>query len=104
MLQLLARKEQTQAEEPPPKTSIAAVLQIVRSLIAEQSEARVACGSLEQRLSGATTDSYKRHTKKKSRNYPRRKEEPRAGTPIITLAGEEHILALRQLEGYALAA
>lgn len=104
MLQLMAWKEQTQTEEPPPKTSIAAVLQIVRSLIAEQSEPREACASLEQRLSGATTDSYKRHTKKKSRNYPRRKEEPWAGAPIITLAGKEHILALRQLEGDALAA
>ena len=104
MLQLLALKEQTQAEKPPPKTSIAAVLQIVRSMIAEQSEPQAAGASLQQRLSGATTDSYQRHTKKKSRNYPRRKEEPNAGAPIITLAGEEHLAALRQLEDYTITA
>lgn len=104
MLQLLAWKEQTKADEPVPKTSIAGVLQIVRSMIAEQSEPRESCESLSERLSGATTDSYQRHTKKKSRNYPRRKEEPSAGAPIITPASEEHLDRLRQLENHAMAA
>lgn len=104
MLQLLAFSEQTTVGEPVPKTSIAGVLRIVRSMIAEQSEPREACESLQERLSGATIDSYQRHTKKKSRNYPRRKEEPSAGAPIITPAGEEHLTALRQLEDYVMAA
>jgi hypothetical protein len=103
LLQLLALKEQTQVGEPPPKTSIATVLQILRLMIAEQSEVRAVGGSLQQRLSEATTDSYQRHTKKKSRNYPRRKEEPNAGAPIILPAGPEQQKAFRQLGDYAIA-
>jgi Transposase DDE domain len=104
LLQLLAWKEQKPAAEPAPQTSLASVLQIVRSLIAEQSEVRACCASLERRLSEAKTDSYQRHTKKKSRNYPRRKQEPSAGAPIITLAQESHLLLLRKLEGFTLVA
>jgi hypothetical protein len=89
MLQLLAMKEQTRAGEPADKTSIAAVLRIIRSMIAEQSETRPPSESLENRLRNATTDSYKRHSKKQSRNYPRRKEEPCTGAPIILTATDE---------------
>ncbi len=83
MLQLLATKEQTRAGEPADKTSIAAVLRIIRSMIADPSEARPPGASLQNRLRNATTDSYQRQSKKRSRNYPRRKEEPRTGPPII---------------------
>lgn len=89
MLQLLAMKEQTQAGEPAAKTSIAAVMRIIRSMIAEPSETRSPSASLESRLRDATTDSYQRHSKKKSRNYPRRKEEPCTGPPIILTATAE---------------
>ncbi len=89
MLQLLARKEQTWAGEPAEKTSIAAVLRIIRSMIAEASETRPPSASLEKRLRNATTDSYQRHSQKKSRNYPRRKEEPCTGAPIILNATQE---------------
>lgn len=104
LLQLLALKEQTQVGEPPPKTSIAAVLQIIRWLIATQSEVPAVGASLQQRLSDAIADSYQRHTKKKSRNYPRRKEEPSAGPPIITPATEEHRAAFQKLEDYTMVA
>jgi Transposase DDE domain len=90
MLQLLAMKEQTLAGEPANKTSIAAVLRIIRSMIASRSEKRPASASLGKRLQTAKTDSYKRHGKKKSRNYPRRKEEPCTGAPIILTATAEH--------------
>ncbi len=83
MLQLLATQEQTRAGEPADKTSIAAVLRIIRSMIADPSEARPPGASLQNRLRNATTDSYQRQSKKRSRNYPRRKEEPRTGPPII---------------------
>ena len=91
MLQLLATKEQTRAGEPADKTSIAAVLRIIRSMIAERSEARPPSASLENRLRNATTDSYQRHSKKTksqlpaakrgalhwSTNYPRRPRRSR---------------------------
>ena len=86
MLQLLAVKEQAQPDEPAEKTSIASVLRIVRSMMAAPSETRASSESLSKRLQNATTDSYQRHGKKKSRNYPRRKEEPAAGPPIILQA------------------
>jgi len=70
MLQLLAMKEQIWAGEPAEKTSIAAVLRIIRSMIAEPSEPRPPSASLKQRLQNATTDSYQRHTQKKSRKLP----------------------------------
>ncbi len=82
-------KEQTRAGEPADKTSIAAVLRIIRSMIAEPSETRPPSASLEERLRNATTDSYQRRSKKQSRNYPRRKEEPCTGAPIILAATEE---------------
>jgi len=104
LLQLLALKEQRQVGDPPPKTSIAAVLGIIRWMIAEQSEIPAVGGSLQQRLSEAVTDSYQRHTKKKSRNYPRRKEQPNAGAPIISEASQEHLARIRQLADLTLAA
>jgi hypothetical protein len=104
MLQLLALKEQTRAGEPAPKTSIAMVLRIVRSMIEEQAEARPSKASLNMRLREAVIDSYQRHSKKKSRNYPRRKEEPSTGAPIISTATDEHKKALRVMGGYKMAA
>lgn len=89
MLQLLAMKEQTQAGEPAARTSIAAVLRIIRSMIAAPSDPRPPSASLPNRMRTATTDPYQRHAKKKSRNYPRRKEEPRTGPPIILAATAE---------------
>jgi Transposase DDE domain len=89
MLQLLAMKEQAPAGEPADKTSIAAVLRIIRSMIADPSEIRPPSASLPSRLRGATTDSYQRRSKKRSRNYPRRKQEPWTGPPIILTATEE---------------
>ena len=86
MLQLLAMKEQTRAGEPADKTSIAAVLRIIRSMMAGRSEKRPASASLGKRLEKATTDSYQRRSKKQSRNYPRRKEEPCTGPPIVLTA------------------
>jgi hypothetical protein len=86
MLQLLAVKEQTRAGEPGDKTSIAEVLRIIRSMMAARSERRPSSASLGERLKDATTDSYERHGKKRSRNYPRRKEEPCTGAPVIVTA------------------
>jgi hypothetical protein len=97
MLQLLAMKEQTRAGEPADKTSIAAVLRIIRSMIADPSETRSPTASLPNRLRNATTDSYQRHTKKQSRNYPRRKQEPWTGPPIILTATEDQRKRVREI-------
>lgn len=97
MLQLLAVKEQTRSGEPATKTSIASVLRILRSMMAAPSETRASSESLRKRLQNATTDSYTRHGKKKSRNYPRRKQEPSAGPPIILKATAKQRHAARKL-------
>lgn len=104
LLQLLAVKEQTQAGEPAEKTSLAAVLRIMRSMMAAPSQTRGSSESLGQRLRSARTDSYQRHGKKKSRNYPRRKEEPNAGPPtIVEATGEQRDKAREFLACYAAA-
>ena len=97
MLELLGMKEQARSGEPAAKTSIAAVLRIMRSMIAEQSETRPASAALGKRLRKAVIDSYQRHGKKQSRHYPRRKEEPCAGAPIILIATKEHRAKLREI-------
>ena len=97
MLQLLAMKEQTWAGEPADKTSIAAVLRIIRSIMAGRSEKRPANASLGKRLQNATTDSYQRRRKKQSRNYPLRKEEPCTGAPIILTATAKQRALARDL-------
>ena len=104
MLELLALKEQSRAGEPADKTSVAAVLRIIRSMIAEQSEARPPSAALPQRLRCATIDSYQRQSKKKSRNYPRRKEEPSTGSPIIVTATKQQREKLQEIMDYAMAA
>ena len=65
MLQLLAVKEQSRAGEPAAKTSSAAVLRVIRSMIAEQSATRPQSAALGQRLRQATTDAYHGRARKK---------------------------------------
>jgi hypothetical protein len=104
MLRLLALKEQVAAGEPPEKTSIAAVLRIIRSIMHKPSEVPPRGESLRKQLEGAVIDTYERHGKKQSRNYPRRKEEPAPGKPKINTATKKHKEALRELESLAQAA
>jgi hypothetical protein len=98
MLRLLAIKEQVAMEDPPEKTSLAAVLRIIRSIMHNVSNVAQRGASLREQLQTAVVDGYERHSKKKSRNYPRRKEEPSAGPPKVTAATETHKQKLRQLE------
>jgi hypothetical protein len=98
MLQLLAFKEQRAAAEPCDRTSIAAVLRIIRYIMYHESETPNRGESLAQQLRNAQTDTYVRQSKKKSRNYPRRKEEPSAGPPKVRQATEKHKQRLHQVE------
>jgi len=101
IVQILAFKEQIKAEEPNEGTSIATALRIIRSIIREESKVPAPGESLDQQLSDAVTDNYVRHSKKQSRNYPRRKEEPFAGPPQIQLATAKQkaeLATIQQLE------
>jgi hypothetical protein len=98
LVQLLAFKEQIKADEPQEGTSIAMVLRIIRSIIRDESHIPPRGQSLRRQLAKAVIDNYQRHGKKKSRNYPRRKEEPFAGPPIITAATAHQKRKLRELQ------
>jgi hypothetical protein len=86
MAQLLACREQTDRIEPDAQTSVAMVLRILQDILHCPNEIPVRGRSLQSRLAEALTDTYDRKSKKKSRNYPRRKEEPRTGPPELKRA------------------
>ena len=95
---IIANQHGSVALEPADQTSIAAVLRIIRSMMHNKSRIPPRGESLPKQLAAAQIDVYQRHSKKKSRNYPRRKEEPSAGKPQIRAATENHKQKLRQLE------
>ncbi len=101
MLQLLAIKEQTAAGEPADNTSIAAVLRIIRLMMYKESCIPPRGASLSKQLAAAQIDGYQRHSKKKSRNYPRRKEEPSAGKPQVRTATRTDKQKLHELQALA---
>jgi len=103
MTQLLALKEQTKVREPGSKTSIATVLRIVRQMMQECCEVPDRNESFQKQLRRALTDTYERKSKKKSRNYPRRKEEPAPGRPTINLATKEHKQRLIHIQSLGIA-
>jgi hypothetical protein len=85
MVQLLAYREQVDLREPGEKTSVAQVLRVLREFIRQGDQQLESEDGLGNQLAAAVTDTYKRpNSKKHSRNYPRRKEEPFAGKPIVT--------------------
>jgi hypothetical protein len=89
MAQLLALREQTNRIEPEAQTSVAMVLRILQNILHCPSEVPAPGESFRNRLADALTDTYDRSSKKKSRNYPRRKEEPRTGPPKVERATAE---------------
>lgn len=97
IVQLLAHREQTSLREPNEKTSVAAVLRIIRRMIQHAAEVRPPRESLKTQLAGAVTDTYDRKSKKKSRNYPRRKEEPATGKPVTLKATTEHKQKIKEM-------
>ena len=97
MVQLMARKEQIKVCDPAESTSISAILRIVRRMMQRDTQSRPPSESLPRQMARAVTDDYERRSKKKSRNYPRRKEEPATGQPITKNATNKHKLRLKQL-------
>lgn len=84
--QLLALREQTDRLEPESQTSVAMVLRILQDILHCPKNIPARGESFSKRMADALTDTYVRRSKKKSRNYPRRKEEPRTGPPKVKLA------------------
>ena len=104
MVQLLAHKEQTKACDPEDKTSIAAVLRIVQQMMQRDMDVPPRNESFNKQLAKAVGDTYERKSKKKSRNYPRRKEEPATGKPKMKNATQKHKQRMKQLKSLAHAA
>ena len=103
MIQLLALKERTKFGDPDEQTSVATAIRIIHNMMNNHSTVRRNQDSLSARLTEAVTDDYERHSKKKSRNYPRRKEEPSAGKPIVKAASATHKHKLRLIQHLATA-
>lgn len=104
MIQLLARKEQIKAAEPVEKTSIAAVLRVIREMMQRDAEVPKRAACLPKRLAQAVTDNYTRHSNKGSRDYPRRKQYRQVGRPQISVAKKAHKQRLKQYESQTIAA
>jgi len=66
------------------------VLRILEDTIPRPDLVSVRGQSMGSRLSNARTDTFKRKKPKKSRIYPRRKQEPRTGPPKFVLATNNH--------------
>lgn len=89
VMQLLAHRDQVDVLEPDRKTSIAVVIGVIQRILRRPDTVARHGDSLRSQLSRALTDGYQRTEVKKSRNYPRRKEEPWAGPPKIERATAE---------------
>lgn len=87
--QLLALREQTPLTTPDSQTSVAQVLRIFEDILQRPDLVPRHGQSFRRRMSQAMTDNYVRTSQKKSRNFPRRKEEPQTGPPNVTLATHE---------------
>jgi len=97
MMQLLAVKEQVEWCEPDAKTSVASVIRIIQAIMKDPDATRTMSESLPRQLADATIDTYHRPSRKKSRNYPRRKEEPSTGKPNILKATAKQRRKLKQI-------
>ena len=74
MAQLLALREQADRIELEAQTSVAMVMRILQDILHCPNDVPARGESFTSRISNALTDTYVRRSKKKSRNYPRRKE------------------------------
>lgn len=96
--QLFALREQTDTMPPDSQASVAQVLRILESILQRPDVVPVRGQSFKKQLNEARTDTYTRTTTKKSRNFPRRKEEPRCGRPQVTLATKQQLNLLSQIQ------
>lgn len=97
IMQLLAHRDQVDMFEAARKTSIAVVIGVIQRILRRPDTMAKRGDSFRHQLSRALTDGYQRKGVKKSRNYPRRKEEPSAGPPKIEQATAEQKRLDRQI-------
>jgi hypothetical protein len=86
MMQLIAHRDQGDVLKPEHKTSIAIIIRIIQRILRRPDQVARGKDSFRSQLSRAITDDYERTSSKKSRNFPRRKEEPRSGPPNVIRA------------------
>lgn len=96
MIHLFAVKEQISIGEPPSETSAALAIQVVRSILFLWCEVPQDGSDLITQLQNAVIDTYKRHSQKRSRYQPNKKDKPTAGKPIIKTATSEHKQKLKR--------
>lgn len=89
IMQLISHRDQAGVLEPDRKTSIAVVIRIIQRILRRPDTVPKCGDSFRSQLSRAITDGYQRPGSKKSRNYPRRKEEPRTSPPRVERATAE---------------
>jgi hypothetical protein len=104
MIQLLALKEQAKALDPDQRTSIAAVLRIVRHMMQRDTTVPKRTECFTKQLAQAVTDTYQRKSRKGSRDYPRRRQRKTIGKPKIRIATREQKQRLKKYQSQAIAA
>jgi hypothetical protein len=97
MIHLFAVKEQVKVGEPPSETSVAMAIQVVRTIFFLWYEVPAEGADLWTQLRSAVIDSYERHSSKRGRYRPHKKDIPSAGKPIIMVADGKR---KQQLEQY----
>jgi hypothetical protein len=97
MIHLFAVKEQVSVGEPPSQTSVAMAIQVVRSILFLWCEVPEEGADLTTQLQNAVVDTYERHSSKRARYRPNKKDKPSAGKPKIEVANQKK---MKQLEQY----
>ena len=96
---LLGARELSQSGQDPTRLSPAAAISAVQSTLRDwRVRPETAAELLWSQLKKALLDDYQRTSSKTSRNYPRKKKREPIGTPQITKASKQQILAAKKLK------
>ena len=100
MIHLFAVKEQVHIGDPPGQTSAAMAIQVVRSILFLWCEVPEEGAELWTQLQKAVIDTYKRHSSKRARYRPNKKDTPSAGKPTIAVANKKRKEQLARYRRY----
>ncbi len=101
IIQLFAVKERLELGEPPPQSSAAMAIRVIREMLDQRHESSPEQETLSARLREATVDCYQRKRSKRARYQPNYKDKPAAGSPIIIDAGDAHLAELQKYLAHA---
>ncbi|HSF92562.1 MAG TPA: transposase, partial [Paracoccaceae bacterium] len=96
MIHLFAVKEQVNIGEPPSQISAAMAIQVVRSILFLWCEVPKKGADFTTQLQNAVVDKYERHSTKRARYRPNKKDTPSAGQPIIRVASKKNKQQLKR--------